>query len=151
MRALGKAFLAAAMLLAASGFARAETEIRMALTDPVGSAVYRAVDEVFKKRVEELTNGEVKVTLFPSSQLGTYKEALEQIHAGALTAIYESIGIIGGWDPIAGIETVPYLYKDEADFFTKWRSPVGQQMLDQLAADSKFRLVGPAFRGFRVM
>jgi TRAP-type transport system periplasmic protein len=117
----------------------------------VDSTVYRAVNEVFKKKLEELTKGEVTVKLFPSSQLGTYKEALEQIHAGALTGIYESIGIIGPWDPIAGIESVPYVYKDEADFFKKWRSATGKEMLDQLAKDSNFRLVGPAFRGFRVM
>jgi tripartite ATP-independent transporter DctP family solute receptor len=144
-------YLATAMLLALSVHARAGVEIRMGLTDPVGSTVYRAVSEVFKKRVEQLTNGEVTVTLFPNSQLGTYKEELEQLHAGALTSLYESIGTVGPWDPIAGIESVPYLYKDEADFFKKWRSSVAQEMLDRLAKDSGFRLVGPAFRGFRVM
>jgi TRAP-type transport system periplasmic protein len=130
---------------------QAATEIRMALTDPVGSTVYRAMTEVFKKRVEEITKGQVTVTLFPNSQLGTYKEALEQIHAGALTSLYESIGTIGPWDPIAGIESVPYLYVDEAAFFRKWRSPAAQELLDQLAKGAGFRLVGPAFRGFRVM
>jgi TRAP-type transport system periplasmic protein len=146
-----KTALATAIVLACSTPLHAGTEIRMALTDPVGSTVYRAVNEVFKKRVEELTNGQVTVTLFPSSQLGTYKEELEQIHAGALTSRYESIGTIGPWDPIAGIESVPYVYKDEVEFFKKWRSTVGQELLDQLAKDSGFRLVGPAFRGFRVM
>src|SRR5215475_867956 len=143
--------VATALVLACCHPARAGTEIRMALTDPAGSTVHRAISEVFKKRVEELTNGQVAVTLFPGSQLGTYKEELEQIRAGALTSLYDSIGTIGPWDPIAGIESVPYLYKDESDFFKKWRSPVGQQLLDQLAKDSGFRLVGPAFRGFRVM
>jgi tripartite ATP-independent transporter DctP family solute receptor len=142
---------ATAIVLACCLPSRAGTEIRMGLTDPLGSTVYRAVNEIFKKRVEELTNSQVTVTLFPNSQLGTYKEELEQIHGGALTSLYESIGTIGPWDPIAGIESVPYLYKDEADFFKKWRSPVGQELLDQLAKDSGFRLVGPAFRGFRVM
>ena len=142
---------ATAIVLACCPPSRAGTEIRMGLTDPLGSTVYRAVNEIFKRRVEELTNAQVTVTLFPNSQLGTYKEELEQIHGGALTSLYESIGTIGPWDPIAGIESVPYLYKDEADFFRKWRSPVGQELLDQLAKDSGFRLVGPAFRGFRVM
>ena len=145
------AILATAILLAWSHPACAGTEIRMALTDPAGSTVHRALNEIFKKRVEELTKGEVTITLFPGSQLGTYKEALEQIRGGALTSLYESIGTIGPWDPIAGIESVPYLYRDEPDFFKKWRSPVAQQLLDQLAKDSGFRLVGPAFRGFRVM
>jgi TRAP-type transport system periplasmic protein len=139
------------MVLACSQPSRAVTEIRMGLTDPVGSTVYRAMSEIFKKRVEELTNGQVAVTLFPNSQLGTYKEELEQIHGGALTSIFESIGTIGPWDPVAGIESVPYLYKDEPDFFKKWRSPVAQELLDRLAKDSGFRLVGPGFRGFRVM
>ena len=142
---------ATAIVLACSPPSRAGTEIRMGLTDPVGSTVYRAVNEVFKKRVDELTNGRVTVTLFANSQLGTYKEELEQIHGGALTSLYESIGTIGPWDPIAGIESVPYLHKDEADFYRKWRSPAAQELLDQLADESGFRLVGPAFRGFRVM
>jgi tripartite ATP-independent transporter DctP family solute receptor len=151
MRKFRLGLWATAMLFLGAASSQATTDIRMALTDPVGSTVYRAVDEVFKKKLEEATKGDVKVTLFPSSQLGTYKEALEQIHAGALTAIYESIGIIGPWDPIAGIETVPYVYKDEPDFFKKWRSPVAKEMLDTLAKGSGFRLVGPGFRGFRVM
>jgi TRAP-type transport system periplasmic protein len=142
---------ATAIVLACCPPSRAGTEIRMGLTDPLGSTVYRAVNEIFKKRVEGLTNRQVTVTLFPNSQLGTYKEELEQLHGGTLTSLYESIGTIGAWDPIAGIESVPYLYKDEADFFKKWRSPAGQELLDQLAKNSGFRLAGPAFRGFRVM
>jgi TRAP-type transport system periplasmic protein len=138
-------------ILALSTPSWAATEIRMALTDPIGSTVYRAMTDVFKRRVEELTKGQITVTLFPNSQLGTYKEALEQIHGGVLTSLYESIGTIAPWNPIAGIESVPYLYKDERAFFQKWRSPAGHELLDQLAKNSGFRLVGPAFRGFRVM
>src|SRR3954466_16350535 len=95
--------LITAIVLACSQPLHAGTEIRMALTDPAGGTVYRAITEVFKKQVEDLTNGQLTVTLFPGSQLGTYKEALEQIRAGALTSLYESIGTIGPWDPTAGI------------------------------------------------
>ena len=70
--------VATALVLACCHPARAGTEVRMALTDPAGSTVYRAVSEVFKKRVEALTNGQVTVTLFPGSQLGTYKEELDK-------------------------------------------------------------------------
>jgi len=136
-------------LAAMAGGASAET-IRIATTSPPEGADYKAV-ELFGKRMSELTNGDVTVQIFPSSQLGTYKEVLEQIRAGAVEGLYESMGVIGPWHPLAGLEAVAYLYKSEDHFFDVWRSDVGSDLLDTVADESGFRVIGPAFRGFRQM
>lgn len=144
----GGVALGAALLMSAAG-AQAET-IRIATTSPVEGADYKAV-KVFSERLAELSGGEIEVQIFPSSQLGTYKEVLEQIRAGAVEGLYESMGVIGPWHPLAGLEAVAYLYKSEGHFFDVWRSQLGADLLDAVAEESGFRVVGPAFRGFRQM
>lgn len=142
---------AAVGALLAGPFAEAGAEtIRIATTGPAGGADYKAVEE-FSNRLSELTDGAVEVKVFPNSQLGTYKEVLEQIRAGAVEGLYESMGVIGPWHPIAGLEAVAYLYRSEAHFFDAWRSDLGEELLDAVASESGFRVAGPAFRGFRQM
>src|SRR5690606_9682836 len=138
-----------ALLATAPAVVQAET-IRIATTAPDGGADYIAVER-FSERLSELTGGEVEVKIFPSSQLGTYKEVLEQIRAGAVEGLYESMGVIGPWHPLAGLEAVAYLYRSEAHFFDAWRSDLGEELLDAVASESGFRVAGPAFRGFRQM
>ncbi|MEX0759120.1 MAG: TRAP transporter substrate-binding protein [Tistlia sp.] len=137
------------LLAGAPAGAQSET-VRIATTAPAGGADYIAVER-FSERLSEQTDGAVEVKIFPSSQLGTYKEVLEQIRAGAVEGLYESMGVIGPWHPLAGLEAVAYLYKSEKHFFDVWRSDLGEDLLDAVAEESGFRVVGPAFRGFRQM
>lgn len=123
-------------------------KIRIGSISPEGGASWQAINE-FKRVVEEELGDKVEIAIYPASQLGTYREMLEQVRNDSLEVVYESVGIIGTWSALAGIETVPYLYKDEEQFFRVWRSEAGQQFLDALAKESGFRVVGPAFRGFR--
>ncbi|MDX6750272.1 TRAP transporter substrate-binding protein [Geminicoccaceae bacterium 1502E] len=145
--------IAAAALAAGLGgnaMAADGLEIRLGSISPVEGADYKAA-ATFAERAAELSDGAIKVTIFPNSSLGTYKEMLEQIRAGALEGIYESMGIVGPWHPLGGLEAVPYLYRDADHFFRVWRSDLGEEVLEALAAESNFRLIGPAFRGFRQM
>lgn len=136
--------------LGGGAMATESLSIRLGSISPVEGADYKAA-EVFADRAAELSDGAIEVTIFPNSSLGTYKEMVEQIRAGALEGLYESMGVIGPWHPLGGLEAVPYLYKDADHFFRVWRSELGQDVLDALAAESNFRLIGPAFRGFRQM
>src|SRR5579864_6285649 len=105
--------------LGAAGLAGAQQSaltVRIATTSPVGGQMYQAA-EVFatdlKKRVGE---SRVKITIYPTGALGTYNEELTQIHSGAnvLEAVLDSLGDVGPWNKLAGLEAVPYVYKDEA-------------------------------------
>jgi len=127
--------------------------LRVSVVSPVGGTEYRAV-EVFasdlKKRVGE---DRVKITLYATGQLGTYNEILTQIQSGAnlVEALFDSLGDIGPWNKLAGLETVPYMYRDSAHFVRVWSGPIGEEIANTVAGQSGFRLVGPGFRGFREM
>lgn len=68
-----------------------------------------------------------------------------------MECFYDSLGDLGTHHPAANIEGVAFLYRNEDHFFRIWRGPVGQAILDKVAAEAGSRLIGPAFRGFRDM
>lgn len=147
---LGLAAGALAVSLAGLPAMATDMTLRIGGTGSTESADHKAIT-IFKDELERRTNGQVTVTIFPSSQLGTYREMLEQIRAGTLDGMYESLGIVGPWHPVAGLEAVPYLYRDVDHFFSVWNGEVGAAILENVAQESKFRVLGPAFRGFRQM
>ena len=123
--------------------------LRCSVTNPVGSEDMGAAT-AFKDKVEAETNGRVKLQLYPNSTLGDYASVLRQIHEGTLGCLYESLGVLGTYTPIAGIEAVPYLYKSEDAFVNVWNSPVGTKILSDVESSTGFKALGPAgFRGFR--
>jgi TRAP-type transport system periplasmic protein len=134
--------------IALSISAHAVTTIRVGGTGTPEGPDTQAV-ETFKKAIEAQTGGDVKVQIFPGSQLGSIDEMLEQVRGGTLQCMYESLGDLGSYSPAANIEGVAYLYRDEDQFFRVWRGSAGKKILDTVAQQSGIRLVGPAFRGFR--
>lgn len=70
--------------------------------------------ENFKKLVEEKTNGRIKITIYPSGQLGSDREMQEQCILGTLD-IAQTDG--AGWSqslniPELGVFNLPFLYND---------------------------------------
>lgn len=107
--------------------------------------------EVFSEKLKGRLGDAVTVELFANSQLGTVDEMVEQVKGNVLECLYESVGVLGSFHPAANIEGVAYIYKDEDHFFRIWRSPVGQEVLDNIAKEAGIRVLGPAFHGFRQM
>jgi tripartite ATP-independent transporter DctP family solute receptor len=144
-----KLVLAAAAMVAMGGpFASAEVNIRIGGTGNPGSPDTKVID-LIKGELEKSLGQNVKVDLYPASQLGTWSEMIEQVKGGVLECLYESVGDLGDYTQAANIEGVAYLYRDEDHFFRIWRGPVGKEILDEVAEKAEIRVLGPAFRGFR--
>ena len=143
-------------LLLASGCAQVEsggpasgkTELKCAISSPRDSGDYQAV-ETFAKTLAQKSNDRLTVKVYPDSQLGDYASVIQQIKAGTIDCLYESIGTLATGSEVAGIEAVPYLYRDVDEFSAVWSGEIGKRLLDQVADDTGIRFVGPAFRGFR--
>jgi tripartite ATP-independent transporter DctP family solute receptor len=143
-------------LLLASGCAQVEsggtasgkTELKCAISSPRDSGDYRAV-ETFAKTLAQKSHDRLTVKVYPDSQLGDYASVIQQIKAGTIDCLYESIGTLATGSEVAGIEAVPYLYRDVDEFSAVWSGEIGKRLLDQVAKDTGIRFVGPAFRGFR--
>ncbi len=71
--------------------------------------VFRALTE-FKRIVEEESNGSLRVQLFPNSILGSDRELLEQITAGALDMYQGSTAVLSSYVPEFMVLDFPFLW-----------------------------------------
>ena len=91
--------------------ATAETVLRLAEnqpeTNPVTVAMYR-----FAELVDEYTEGEVKVQVFPGAQLGQEPETIEQAQAGIVDLTRVNSVVMANVSPSMGAFTLPYIFSD---------------------------------------
>ncbi|QUI23620.1 TRAP transporter substrate-binding protein [Vallitalea pronyensis] len=79
-------------------------------------SVHLALSE-FAKSVEDKTNGEVKVQIFPNGQLGGESEVLEQLKVGAVAMTKVSAAALTTYDEGYNAFTLPYVFVDEDHYF----------------------------------
>jgi len=100
----------------------------VAVDTPKGQAA-----EFFKKRAEELTQGKVKIELYPNSQLYKDKEEMEALQLGAVQMLAPSLAKFG---PLGvkdfEVFDLPYIFNNDEDLHKITQGPVGQQLLDKL-------------------
>lgn len=95
-------------------------------TDPRHSTM-----QSFGKKVEQATNGELTVTIFPSSQLGKERELFEQVKGGIAEFALVG-GIVSNFKPAFAIYDMPFLWESMdqqilfmfSDYFQQWASEV---------------------------
>ena len=125
--------------LAASGlatFAQAQTPIVIkfshvvAVDTPKGKAA-----EFFAKRAGELTNGKVKVEVFPNSQLYKDKEEMEALQLGSVQMLAPSLSKFA---PLGVKEfevfDLPFIFDDYAELHKVTQGAVGKKLLAKLDA-----------------
>jgi C4-dicarboxylate-binding protein DctP len=107
--------------------------------------------EFFKKRAEELTQGKVKVDLYPNSSLYKDKEEMEALQLGAVQMLAPSLAKFG---PLGVKEfevfDLPYLFDNYDELHKVTQGPIGKQLLDKLDAKG---IKGLAYwdNGFKIM
>ena len=108
----------------------------VAPTDPMFKGA-----EVFKKNVEERTNGNVTVEIYPSSQLGDTQVMQEQVKSGANIAVITDAARLAEMVPAIGILGAPYV----VDNFEEGRKLVTSSLFkgwtDELAAKHGLRVL----------
>ena len=100
----------------------------VAVDTPKGQAA-----EFFKKRAEELTQGKVKVEVYPNSQLYKDKEEMEALQLGAVQMLAPSLAKFG---PLGvkdfEVFDLPFIFDGYDDLHKITTGPVGQQLLAKL-------------------
>jgi C4-dicarboxylate-binding protein DctP len=100
----------------------------VAVDTPKGQAA-----EFFKKKAEELTQGKVKIEVYPNSQLYKDKEEMEALQLGAVQMLAPSLAKFG---PLGAKEfevfDLPFIFNNDADLHKVTKGPVGQKLLDKL-------------------
>ncbi|QDG75399.1 TRAP transporter substrate-binding protein [Labrenzia sp. PHM005] len=126
--------LAIALGVAAVGFstvASAETLLRIGHGANEQYHMHRALLH-FEKLVEEGSNGEIDVQIFPSSQLGPDREMIEGVQSGVLEMAVSPSSFFAGWDPAFAVIELPYMYASKDIALKVLNSEAGDDMLARL-------------------
>lgn len=110
--------------------------------------VVRALNEVFKPRVEELSEGKIKVHIFDNASLGEEGQMLEQTQIGVvqMASISEVISTVF---PKINILNLPYLFENDQQVDSVIDGEIGKKILQGLG---EHKLIGLGYfeNGFRV-
>jgi tripartite ATP-independent transporter DctP family solute receptor len=82
----------------------------------------------FADRVEELTDGEIKIEVFIGGVLGSEMETMEQLLEGTIEMNRVSPINLGEFAPMMGIFGVPYLFKNEQHFLDVVHGDIGREL-----------------------
>jgi tripartite ATP-independent transporter DctP family solute receptor len=90
---------------------------------------------------EKESGGRLKITVYPSSQLGGQREVLQNVQAGIVDGVIDATATLTNFVPALGVVDLPYLAKDTAAAFRLFDSPVFEQELGRPAAAAGFHIV----------
>lgn len=112
-----------------------------AFADPVtltlGHAVFKThpfhdAAERFAKAVDEKSDGEIKIDIYPARQMGDVKELMEGVQMGTLDMTINSSSALSTLDPAVDAFQLPYVMSDYDDFARMAVSPEAQAIMDEL-------------------
>jgi len=81
------------------------------------------------KRLEEKSNGKLRMKVFPNQQLGSERELLELLQIGSLEMTKVSAAALEGFAPTMSVFGLPYLFRDDAHQKKVLEGEIGKQLL----------------------
>ncbi len=113
------------------------------------SAPYHIGALELARLVEQKTNGQLKIEIYPGGQLGKgERECIEGLQIGTIDLVATSTGPVGGFVPQMLVVDLPFLFRDNSHVDKVLDGPIGDGLLKDL---SKAGIKGIAFweNGFR--
>ena len=115
--------------------------IRLGHALDVSHPVHKAM-KFMANRIEEKSNGQLKVDIYPSQQLGSERELIELLQIGSLGMTKVSTGTLENFAPELRVFGLPFLFKDRQHRFDVLESEIGEKLLE---ASVRNRLKGLTF------
>ncbi|WPM28194.1 TRAP transporter substrate-binding protein DctP [Pseudomonas sp. P1B16] len=115
--------------------------IKFAATSPKGTPPAIGM-ELFAKKVQERSDGKIKVRTFPNGVLGGDVQVLSSLQGGVVEMMTWNAGLMINHVTDFGILDFPFLYTDTAKVDAMLDGEVGKMLTDQLPEKN---LVGLAF------
>ncbi len=123
---LGVALVMGVVLAAAPAFAK--TKIIKVSTTTQPDHIYNTAMKKFAKIVKEKSNGELEVQLFPASQLGSERDAVEGLQLGTLEMTLTSTGPLGNFIPEIKILNLPFLFQNRDEAYKILDGAIGTEI-----------------------
>lgn len=96
----------------------------------VSHSVHKAMVKMGED-LERISNGKLKLQIYPSQQLGTERQCLELLQIGSLDMTKVSVGVLENFAPKMKVLGLPFLFRDREHSFTVLDGPIGQGLLDE--------------------
>jgi len=109
----------------------------MHLTHPVSIAMERMAE-----LLDEYSDGQLKIEIYPTGQLGGERELLELIQIGTIGMTKVSAGSLENIVPDMRVFSLPYLFRDSEHMADVLWGDIGEEMLE---TGTKYRLKGIAY------
>jgi len=88
--------------------------------------------EKFKELIEERTDGQITVEVFPDSQLGSDREILEQMQSGAVQMNAPFTGVLPSFSKEYEVFDLPYLFEDRDHAYEATNGELGSMLGEKL-------------------
>jgi tripartite ATP-independent transporter DctP family solute receptor len=137
------------MLLASPAWAGEPVTLKFAHNNNAGHPIYEAAAR-FAALVEARTDGEVRIRVFPSAQLGRMNESWTGVKIGSIE-IYGGapFGTLADLVPELSIVDAPYVFRDLAHARRTVGGPIGQELGQRLVERGGVRLLYAQYHGVR--
>jgi tripartite ATP-independent transporter DctP family solute receptor len=134
------ALSALAVIFSSGALSAAPVTIKLA---HVGSTEhqYHIGAEEFKRLVEERSNKEITVNIFPQSQLGNERDAIEGVRMGTIEmTTIAAAGALPSFAPEIGVLGVPYILKNHKQAYAVLDGPFGDELGKYIEAKGMINL-----------
>ncbi len=137
-----------------AGPALAEQTIRLGHANPQNpqTNTAAAMSSVFKGSLEQASRGDIKVSIFPASQLGREREMMEAVRLGSVHAVIISEGTTVNFFQPMEVLGIPYIFPSIEVAWKVADGPFGQMMFDEFRKATGIRILATAppggFRNF---
>ena len=130
---------------------QAATTLRFAHSESTTNIRHEAA-LYFAERLEKLTNGDLKVEVYPAGQMGTHTQCQEMVATGALDIYATTAGLVSVFDDNRTQELIelPYLFDNYAQAYAFMDSDFVAQIYEPLQAKG-IRYLATWDNGFRHM
>lgn len=102
-------------------------ELKMAQASAQDGAIGQSMEE-FAKKVEEKTNGEVKIVLFHNGQMGTERDNVEAVQLNNLDIAVVNNSVLANFIPWFSVFDLPYVIENEEEADKVFLGDIGEDM-----------------------
>jgi len=128
---IAAAALAATGAIGAGDAAAAEVNLRIGHVTSINAIAGQGSTKL-EQVAEEMSNGEISVTIFPNGQLGGELEMVSQVRLGNLDMVMVGSGLAAAIEPTYSITELPFIWKDGESAWRVLNGPIGQELFDLL-------------------
>jgi len=105
----------------------------------------------FAELAEEYSNGELKIKIFPSNQLGSEQDRVQKIRLQSKMMTSVAISNLAPFAESAGVYSLPYLFSSTEDVYKLLSGTFADTIQKRVSKEADVRILGYLVTDFRVL